>query len=70
MLVTRNDMTRWIPGHGFTTLDSLTLPGRIAAGRYYLELAFIGRDKQPALQLGIAGREDNGWYRLTELDIQ
>ncbi|MFM5116073.1 DUF4832 domain-containing protein [Aeromonas hydrophila] len=70
MLVTRNDMTRWIPGHGFTTLDSLTLPGRMAAGRYYLELAFIGRDKQPALQLGIAGREDNGWYRLTELDIQ
>ncbi|MFQ1650658.1 DUF4832 domain-containing protein [Aeromonas veronii] len=70
MLVTRNDMTRWIPGSKATTRDSLTLPGRMARGHYYLELAFIGQDKQPALQLGIAGLEDSGWYRLAEIDIQ
>ncbi|MGL5480494.1 MAG: DUF4832 domain-containing protein, partial [Aeromonas veronii] len=70
MLVTRNDMTRWIPGSKATTRDSLTLPGRMARGHYYLELAFIGQDKQPALQLGIAGLEESGWYRLAEIDIQ
>jgi hypothetical protein len=59
----------WLPGRHRTEL-SLQLPAELHAGRHEVAVGVVDpRDRQPAVRLANAGRDAEGWYRVSELDI-
>lgn len=70
------DIRTWLPG-GWQVQDAVTIPKDLPAGTYDIELALLDRDgASPDTQalaplfLGIAGRRSDGWYPLSQLDIE
>jgi hypothetical protein len=58
------------PGKVHDTADSFDLPKDVPAGEYTLSVGVIGVEStQPAVQLGIKGRAEDGWYTLSKLRI-
>lgn len=58
------------PGEIVEVADSIQLPPELAPGTYGLSLAVVGEsDDQPVVQLGIAGRGDDGWYPLSRVTV-
>ena len=50
--------------------DSIAVPA-MAAGEYRIRVALLdSRTHKPAIQLGIAGRTEDGWYDLGPITIQ
>ena len=50
--------------------DSIKLPKDLSPGKYKLAIAVVGeKDTEPVIQLGIEGRDKNGWYPLSTLKI-
>ena len=59
----------WLPGERRTEL-SLSLPPALGVGRYELAVGVVDpRDRQPAVQLGNLGRDSDGWYPVSQLEI-
>jgi hypothetical protein len=58
------------PGEAVAVDDSITLPAEMRPGLYSLSIAVVGESSdQPAVRLGIQGRGEDGWYRLSQLRI-
>ena len=58
------------PGEVHDVADSFTLPKDVPAGEYVLSLGVVGvKTAQPVVQLGIKGRDDNGWYLVSNLRV-
>jgi len=63
------DVTTWLPGKHDVSLD-LAVPKDLTPGRYRLSLALLDPfTREPAVQLAIEGRDAQGWYNLTELEV-
>jgi hypothetical protein len=71
-----HDIRSWLPGT-WDVADSFTLPSDLEPGSYELEVALVDRagtnpatDPLPPLQLAIEGRGTDGWYALSQLEVQ
>lgn len=59
----------WLPGTHHTD-SSLQLPTELAPGRYEVAVGVVdSREGGPAVRLANAGRDAEGWYRVSELEI-
>jgi hypothetical protein len=64
------DLRDWLPGIHTLNLD-LEIPSDIKPGRYNLALALIDPfSKEVAVKLAIEGRDSQGWYNLSEVEIE
>ena len=70
------DIREWLPGE-WSLDDRLALPAGLAPGVYHIALALRDRPGSapdtlplPPLRLGIAGRDADGWYPLSEITIE
>lgn len=69
-IVTHADVTEWLPGK-HTVQTNLELPESMAAGEYNMRLAFVDAEtERPALKLAIAGRDEDGWYSVSQLTVR
>jgi hypothetical protein len=68
--ITTNSVRGWLPG--LTKTDSvLRLPTSISEGRYRLAVGLVAPETEaPAVRLAIAGREPDGWYPLSRLEVR
>ncbi len=58
------------PGDVVDVVDALPVPADLPAGEYRLSLAVVADTAaQPVVQLGIAGRESDGWYPLSVVTV-
>ncbi|MCJ7750238.1 MAG: DUF4832 domain-containing protein [Armatimonadetes bacterium] len=63
------DLTGWLPGKHDVSLD-LAVPKELTPGRYRLSLALLDPfTREPAVQLAIEGRDAQGWYNPTEVEV-
>lgn len=64
------DLRDWLPGIHALNLD-LEIPSDIKPGTYNLALALIDPfSKEVAVKLAIEGRDSQGWYNLSEVEIK
>jgi Domain of unknown function (DUF4832) len=64
-----SDVRKWLPGDAVVE-ESIAVPA-MAAGEYRIRVALLdSRTHKPAIQLGIAGRTEDGWYDLGPITIQ
>ena len=58
------------PGDLHDVADAFTLPTGIPAGEYSLSVGVVGLETmQPVVQLGIKGRDGDGWYPVSKLQV-
>ena len=58
------------PGKIHDVDDTIVLPKDIPAGEYALSVGVVGVDAtQPVIQLGIEGRDDDGWYPVSKVEV-
>jgi len=51
--------------------DEIALPADLAPGEYRLLLGVVGEDAaRPVVRLAIEGRDDDGWYPLSRIEIR
>jgi hypothetical protein len=63
------DVTRWLPGDAVVE-HTIAIPRDLAPGRHPVRVALLDPvTRRPAIRLAIAGRQDDGWYRLGEIVI-
>ncbi len=63
------DVTTWLPGRHDVGLN-LAVPKGMTAGRYRLSLALLDPfTSEPAIQLANEGRDAQGWYNLSEVEV-
>ncbi|MFO7904889.1 MAG: DUF4832 domain-containing protein [Planctomycetota bacterium] len=56
------------PGEVVDVADSIRLPDDLTPGTYKLSIAVVGEENtEPVVQLGIEGRNEDGWYPLSTL---
>jgi len=67
----RQPTTLWWPGEEVALNDRVSIPADVAPGRYRLKVAMV-KPEQPGLviQLGLAGRDDQGRYDLGEITVE
>ncbi len=58
------DQRSFVAGETYDVTSLFSLPATLPPGRYDLRIAMVGADGQPAINLGIAGRDDVGRYLL------
>jgi hypothetical protein len=69
VLPTDADITAWLPGDNLFD-SSVTVPARLPAGVYELELGLLDPlSKVPKVRIAIAGRTEDGWYRLGTIKV-
>ena len=47
--------------------DTVLLAKDMPAGTYELAIGVVGGDERPVVRLGIKGRGEDGWYRLSKI---
>lgn len=63
------DVRKWLPGKHQICLD-LQIPVTIEPGRYYLDVGILDPyTREPTVSLAIEGRDGQGWYSLSELEV-
>ena len=63
------DVRKWLPGDTLVE-ETIPLPA-VGAGEHRLRVALLdARTHQPAIQLGIAGRTNGGWYDIGSITVQ
>ncbi len=50
--------------------ERLVLPSDLPNGRYRLSIGVIDANEQPVVRLGIAGRDEAGWYPLSHVSLE
>ena len=67
--VTDTSIRGWLPGTHRTD-SSLQLSAGLAPGRYEVAVGVVdSRERRPAVRLANAGRDAEGWYSVSELEI-
>ena len=70
ILRTSVDVRKWLPGDAVFG-DPMYVPADLPAGEYEVGVALLDPvTLQPAIQLGIEGRESDGWYRLGTTQVK
>ncbi|WP_460639820.1 DUF4832 domain-containing protein [Larkinella harenae] len=63
------DVKKWLPGRS-AYRTSLPLPDAIAPGDYELQVGLLAPSTgKPAIQLAIAGKTGEGWYKVGDISI-
>jgi hypothetical protein len=58
------------PGRIEAASDAIRLPDDMPTGSYVLSLTVVGEDTaDPVVRLGIKGRDKDGWYRLSQIQV-
>ena len=57
------------PGDVIQVSDTVLLPKNMPAGTYELAIAVVGGDEKPVVRLGIKGRGEDGWHRLSKIEV-
>jgi hypothetical protein len=58
------------PGEIIDVADSVRLPGDLEPGSYTLSVGIVGEDgEKPVVRLAVKGRDEAGWYPLSEVVI-
>lgn len=72
----KEDIRTWLPG-SWTVRDTINVPENLPKGSYQIDLALLDRDGSAPdtkalspLQLGIDGRDADGWYNVSELTVE
>lgn len=61
---------RWLPGK-IRIEDTFLVPRSIPAGSYQLDVAIVElRTQRPAIKLAIAGRQIDGWYPVSRIEVK
>jgi hypothetical protein len=69
LLVTDTSIRGWLPGRQRTEL-SFHVPATLEAGRYEVAVDVVDpRNQRPGVRLANHGRDSDGWYPVSELDI-
>lgn len=69
VFVSENSVKGWLPGKTETSY-SLKLPDDLKAGQYDMAIALVDPITQkPVIRLAIAGRADDGWYPLSNIQV-
>src|SRR5450432_230340 len=64
------DLRKWLPGDAIWE-GKVPIDPSLAPGRYQLRIAVLDPlAKLPAIQLAIAGRQPDGWYALSEIEVR
>ena len=64
------DITGWLPGTSETAAE-LALPPDLPAGSYEIRLALLDpQSLQPRISLAIEGRDDEGWYGVSRVEVK
>jgi hypothetical protein len=64
------DVRKWLPGDAVFE-HPVFVPADLAAGDYELSVALLDPvTLQPAIRLGIQGRDSDGWYRLGKIHVK
>jgi hypothetical protein len=64
------DLRDWLPGRHFLELE-LEIPADLKPGRYNLALALLDPfTGEVAVKLAIEGRDAQGWYNLSEVEVE
>ena len=64
------DLRKWLPGDAIWEGD-VPVDAALPAGRYQVRIAIVdSRPTQPPIQLAIAGRQPDGWYALSEIEVK
>ncbi|MBN8548734.1 MAG: DUF4832 domain-containing protein [Deltaproteobacteria bacterium] len=67
---TPTQVKAWLPG-AFSVDQAITIPSNLAAGQYTVAISIVDPGtKQPKVQLANAGKDGNGWYPLTTLEVK
>jgi hypothetical protein len=67
---TNTAVRKWMPG-ALAVDESFTIPSGLPAGNYTLAVGIVDpQTGNPAVQLAISGRDNNGWYPLTTIRVQ
>jgi hypothetical protein len=56
------------PGDVADVADTITLPGGLGGGQYTLSTGIVDGET-PVVRLGIKGRDNDGWYPLSEVEV-
>lgn len=63
-------ITGWLPGRR-RVAETVKIPQRLRAGRYALAVGVIEpATKTPAVRLAISGRDRDGWYPLSHVEVK
>jgi hypothetical protein len=63
------DLKTWLPGE-HAVEAAVPVPSDLADGTYTLKVGMLFRHNQePAIELAIEGKDDEGWYPLSELTV-
>jgi len=66
---TAADVRKWLPGDAVFD-ESLYVPADVPEGAYRFRIALLDPvTGKPAIRLGIAGREADGWYPLGTINV-
>ena len=66
---TSANIRKWLPGDAVYD-DTLYVPESLAPGKYELRMAIIyPASREPAIQLAIEGRQEDGWYSLGAVEV-
>jgi len=64
------DVRKWLPGDAVFE-DPVFVPADLPAGDYELSVALLDPvTLQPAIRLGMQGRDSDGWYRLGKIHVK
>jgi len=70
LLTTQNSVKGWLPGKIEVT-TWLKLPEHLEPGLYELAVGIVDPiTKKPVIHLAIAGRDKNGWYPLSRVEVK
>jgi hypothetical protein len=58
------------PGAVQEVSEQLVLPPDLSSGPYRLSIGVVDADEQPVVRLGIAGRDETGWYPLSHIAVE
>jgi hypothetical protein len=57
------------PGDVVAVSDTIMLSRDMPSGTCELAIAVVGGDEKPVVRLGIKGRGDDGWYRVSKVEV-
>jgi len=61
----------WLPGKTDLPAEPFRIPADLKPGAYDLSLAVLeNATTQPIVRLAIAGRDPEGWYPLSQLNVE
>jgi hypothetical protein len=70
VLVTGADIRGWLPGDNLYD-SAVFLPADMPPGEYDLDIGLLDpQTRQPKVKLAIAGRLQDGWYRLGKVTVK